>query len=402
MCVYIVELKLSSQSLLFSGELLFDNPPVFNDSHVFRLGLLGSYLRWRVRVANQSKEVLRREPPSDEANGGDRKVTKTMQHKLVIENFINKGTEGRGTFVKANKDVLYSELPNPYRPYGRYDWRGHGSQKTPLAVRLGDESLLVNGARLTWPQAYHQTDILTALQKSHGRFGVIPFHSIVAAWTNGKVRDWTQAPIPTGKLRKEVGIVVPSTGERWREVTEKDKQGKVHTRQVHTLGDSVVRVRDRYYLSAVDETGVGSGMYYLAELLTDRAPASLDDALNFMKPKVVRDAEARGSNVRRQGEWFAIPTKLLTSELMRDVERGNAHYRQGHVLGRDGHHELEEAIIYRAGPRKGEVYARGVLRHTKHEHEDLDLGTIRWHLVVHNIQGASYTLSGGGTAAQFD
>ena len=43
-----------------------------------------------------------------------------------------------------------------------------------------------------------------------------------------------------------------------------------------------------------------------------------------------------------------------------------------------------------------------VLKHTKGEHQDLDLGTIRWHLVVHNIQSASYTLSGGGTAAQFD
>jgi hypothetical protein len=30
--------------------------------------------------------------------------------------------------------------------------------------------------------------------------------------------------------------------------------------------------------------------------------------------------EVRGSNVRRQGVWFAIPTKFLTSELMRDVE----------------------------------------------------------------------------------
>ena len=51
---------------------------------------------------------------------------------------------------------------------------------------------------------------------------------------------------------------------------------------------------------------------------------------------------------------------------------------------------------------EGEVYARGVLKHTKCEHEDLDLGTIRWHLVVHNIQGSAYTLSGSGTAAQFD
>jgi hypothetical protein len=322
-----------------------------------------------------------------------------MQHKLVIENFINKGTEGSGTYVKADKGMLVSKIPGLYTHGG---YRLRESRESPLAARLDDNSLLVNGARLNWPDARHQQSVLTALRDSPIRFGVIPFHSIAAAWTNGEVRDWNQAPISTGKLRKEVGIVVPSTGERWQEVIVKDKQGKEHKRNVHTLGDSVVRVRDRYYLSAVDETGTGSGMYFLAELQTDRPPSSLADALNFLKPKVVREAEARGSNVRRQGEWFAIPTKFLTSELMRDVERGIAVYRERHVLGRDGHHELEEAIIYRAGPRKGEVYARGVLKHTKHEHVDLDLGTIRWHLVVHNIQGASYTLSGGGTAAQFD
>jgi hypothetical protein len=49
----------------------------------------------------------------------------------------------------------------------------------------------------------------------------------------------------------------------------------------------MVQVRDRYYLSAVDETGVGPGMYFLAELQTERPPASLEDALNFLKPKVV-------------------------------------------------------------------------------------------------------------------
>jgi hypothetical protein len=179
----------------------------------------------------------------------DSKVTKTMQQQQVIENFINKGTGGRGTYVKADENVLFSQLPRDYRPWGRYRWNPNAGQATPFAV--------------------------------------------------------------------------------------------------------------------------------------------------------VQEAEARGANVRRQGEWFTIPTKFLSSELMRDVERGLAVYRSRHVLGRDGHHELEEAIIYRAGPRKGEVYARGVLRHIRNEHEDLDLGTIRWYLVVHNIQRASYTLSGGSTA-QFD
>jgi hypothetical protein len=324
-----------------------------------------------------------------------------MRHQQVIDNFITEGRGGLGTYVRASEDQLYSRIPQRYRPYGRYPYDAPTGQTAPLAVRLGTGDLLANGAALPDPMSGHQMDVLAALGRSSARFGVVPFHSIVAAWTGGEVREWNQAPIPLQDLKREVAIVVPSTGERWREVTEKDRNGREHTRRVHTLGDSVVRLRDRYYISAVDETGVGNGMYFLAELLCDRAPASFAEALNHLKPKVVQEAEARGSQVRRQGEWFAIPTKRLTSELMNDVERGVAVFAQRHVLGRDGHHELEEAVIFRAGSRKSEVYARGVLKHTEDEHNDLDLGTIRWHLIVHNVAGDSYTLAGRGTA-QFD
>lgn len=325
--------------------------------------------------------------------------SKPMTHKQVIENFITEGSRGRGAYVKANENMLYSEIPQRYRPWGRWGSSAAG-QSAPLAVRLEDQSLLVNGARLPWPIDGHQQDLLSTLERTPARFGVVPYHSIVAAFTDGEVRDWNRKPIPTKQLQKEVAIVVPSSGERWREVTEKDKHGRIETRNVHTLGDSVVSVRERYYLSSVDETGVGAGMYCFTELHTDRAPRTLQDALNFLKPKVVMEAEARGSNVRRQGEWFAIPTKLHTSDLMRDVERGFAVYRERHVLGKDGHHELEEAVIYRYGPQKGEVYARGLLKHTEGEHHDVDLGTIRWNFIVHNTQGQSYTLK--GSQAQFD
>jgi hypothetical protein len=230
---------------------------------------------------------------------------------------------------------------------------------------------------------------------------VVPFHSVAAAWTDGAVDDWDRAYIPISNLRKDISIVVPSNGERWWEVTYKDVDGRERVRQIHSLGDSVVRVKDRFYLSAVDETGVGRGMYFLAELLTDRAPKTLEEAMGLLKPEVVREAEARGTNVLRQGEWFAIPTYYRTSELMRDVERGFAVYGERRVLGKDGHHELEEAVIYKAGSRKGEVYARGMLRHTNGEHVNLRLGTARWYLIVHNVAGAAYTLSGKGTA-QFD
>ncbi len=325
-----------------------------------------------------------------------------MQHVKVIEQFVREGRGGRGTLVKANEDLLYTQIPQVYRPYGSYSGYGHvAGRQTPLAVRLQDGGVLANGTGMRAPMHHHQWELLKTLERSGASFGVVPFHSIAAAWTHGRVRDWDHAPVPIGDLKREVAIVVPSNGERWREVVERDEHGREQKRNIHSLGDSVIRVQDRYYVSAVDETSVGNGMYFLAELPVDTQPASLDEALNALKPEVVREAEARGANVRRQGEWFAVPTMRLTSGLLEDVARGLAVYRERHVLGRDGHHQLEESVIYRAGTHKGEVYARGVLRHTGNEHRDLSLGTLRWHLIVHNICGPSYTLSGQGTV-QFD
>lgn len=316
-----------------------------------------------------------------------------MTHQQVIERFIN-GAGARGSSVHASKARLYSRLP-------ARDNRWHVGPAT-LAVRLQDGGFLVNGARMQWPIAGHQTDVLQALETAKARFSVIPFHSIVAALTDGKQQTWSEGLLPIEQLQGEVQVVVPSEGEHWKEVVEKDDKGVEHTRQIHTLGDSVVRISNRYYVSSVDATGRGFGMYFLAEVSSERAPESVDDALNLLKPTIVREAEARGSNVRRQGEWFAVPTQRLSSEIMQDVARGIATYSLDHILGRDGHHQLQEAVVYRAGSRKGEVYARGVMKHTRMEHDDLDLGTQRWYLIVHNVGGPSYTLSGSGKVAQFD
>ncbi len=338
-----------------------------------------------------------------EANGRDTPDFKPMQtHSSVIENFIREGKGGKGTYLRATDDVLLSKIPDVYRPYGHSTWgRNAAGQTTELAVRLKDGSILTNGARFDTPIDEHQRNLISALEESDSRFSVVPFHSITAAWTDGEIDDWSDAPFDISDLQKEVSVVIPSGGEEWKYVKVKDKNGRITERQIHTLGDSVLRVKDRFYLSGVDETGKGAGMYFFAELATKQAPPTLEEAYNMLKPKVVREAEGRELNVLRQGEWFAIPAQVRTSELMRDVERGIAAYRQRHVLGKDGHHELEEAVLYKAGERKGQVYARGVLRHTQDEHGDLDLGTVRWYLIVHNVVGASYTLSGKGTA-QFD
>ncbi len=243
-------------------------------------------------------------------------------HSSVIKNFIREGKGGKGTYVKATDDVLLSKIPLRYAPYGNSSsWRTTAEGRTAeLAVRLKDGSILTNGARFATPIDMHQQELISALEESQSRFSVVPFHSITAAWTDGEIDDWSDAPFGISDLQKEVSVVVPSGGEEWKQVKVKDRNGRITERTIHTLGDSVLRVKDRFYLSGVDETGKGSGMYFFAELVTKQAPPTLEEAYNMLKPKVVREAEGGGLNVLRQGEWFAIPARVATLRV--DARRG--------------------------------------------------------------------------------
>ena len=58
----------------------------------------------------------------------------------------------------------------------------------------------------------HQWAVLKDLERSHSRFGVVPFHSVAAAWTDGAVDDWNRAYISISEL----GRVEPDGQEKLR------------------------------------------------------------------------------------------------------------------------------------------------------------------------------------------
>ncbi len=313
----------------------------------------------------------------------------TPTNHEVIRSFVEDGRHRRGghLFADERDGALYS--------YGYH---------FPLVVRLPD-GFLVNGSHESATTTRHQGVTFGVLEDTKERYAVVPFDAIGAAvygrpdrspWPTNRVADTHEA---VAEVRDNVSIAVPANGERWREVPYKKPDGTMATRIVHTLGDTVIRVREHYYVSAVDETGVGRGLYFFTELRTRQAPRSVDEALETLKPEIVRQAETAGLNVSRQGEWFAIRQDVPTRELMRDVRRGFAVSHRRHVLGRDGHHRLTESVIYKHGPQKGEVYARGTMRHTQGEHLMLGLPE-GWFRIVHSVQGQSYSL--GGRGLQFD
>ena len=312
----------------------------------------------------------------------------TPTNHEVIRSFVEEGRYRRGgnLFADERDGALYS--------YGYH---------FPLVVRLSD-GFLVNGGRRSVTTTRHQGVAFRVLEEAKERFAVVPFDAIGSTLYGSPDQSpwpavWDNTREAVADARANVSIAVPTTGERWREVPYKKPDGTTATRIVHTLGDTVIRVREHYYISAVDETGVGPGLYFFTELRTRQAPRSVGEALETLKPDIVRQAETAGLDVRRQGEWFAIGQDVQTRELMRDVRRGFAIFCRRHVLGRDGHHRLTESVIYKHGPQKGEVYARGTIRHTEGEHLMLRLPK-GWFRLAHSVQGQSYSL--GGRGLQFD
>jgi hypothetical protein len=300
-----------------------------------------------------------------------------MSHREVIRGYI-RGRYRRGSRVFADRhdDTLYS--------YGHH---------FPLLVRLPD-GFLVNGNRYSMSTARHQRLAFGVLAEERQRYAVVPFAALQMANRTRRTQPGrlSAGPLPE-QLRAAASIVVPSGGERWYEAgSYRKSDGSMAKRWIHTLGDSVIRVHEQRYVSAVDETGAGRGAYFLAELPGRREPRSIAQALEMLKPEPVREAERQGLAVLRQGEWFAIPWRTGTRRLMRDVRRGLAIRRHHHVLGGDGHHQLTDAVIYKYGPKKGWVVARGTMRHTRGEHRMLVLAS--WSRIVRARHHRSYSLGG--------
>jgi hypothetical protein len=158
----------------------------------------------------------------------------------------------------------------------------------------------------------------------------------------------------------------------------------------HLLGASVFRAsytvregedwqpvtRTAYFLSAFDEQEP-SPLYFLCQLPGGTAPATVDGALEALKPPEVTEAEVAGLTVTRQGDVFAIPLDLPTRKIPGKTRRAASLLGLSHTATevRDG--------------GDGATYARGILRHRppyrSPDHVCRPMGDRKtWHLIVRN------------------
>lgn len=124
-------------------------------------------------------------------------------------------------------------------------------------------------------------------------------------------------------------------------------------------------------------------LYFLCELPRGTEPATVEEAIERLKPPEVAAAEARGVSVTRQGDLFAVPTKLTTQQL--GSLRGRHKFtKRLRILGTN--HSVTEGIICKGGA----VLGRGIMRHEpdgwrQPDHARQRLGDGKtWHLLVRN------------------
>jgi hypothetical protein len=173
-----------------------------------------------------------------------------------------------------------------------------------------------------------------------------------------------------GKWNSDLGeyergeiFMPPKQGAFFPDISEPEKNGFV-SGVWHVLAACLIHVGGRYLLSAVDE-----GSYFVSEL---SSPAkSIQEAFALLKSREVRKAEMKGATVKRQGEWFFVPTSIKSdSELARLLSvasLGNVKLDSlprpkdstGRALG-----NCHRCFVIEHG---GALWARGTVRHQREE-----------------------------------
>lgn len=312
----------------------------------------------------------------------------------VVEAYL-KAWSDRGRSSNGNLyfdgDVLYS--------YGSH---------FPMAVRRVGY-YVVNGDRYSSTTSQHQSLLFQRVPNS-SRLEV-PFSALAELGRNGSRSVWGSTYRAVEVAKKM--IVIDWQADRWVDTGRVDKDGMpIHE---HVLGGSLFRIGKDYWVSSLDPSGLGNGLYFLTKISPTQMkrygkPTTVSQAMELLKPEQVKEAEVQGRPVYRQGEWYFIE---YDGEVSKDKIRKK--YQLAHRdRSRERRHYVTEGLRI---PHVGQV-VRGIVRHglerrgrswsgelvmyrDRPEHRQLKLydeGTKtkdrKWFLALESPQVVSYAASG--------
>lgn len=182
---------------------------------------------------------------------------------------------------------------------------------------------------------------------------------------------------------------VTRTEEKYNSKTQENDKIDV---DVHFTGASLFEVDGRLFLFDIDQREIKHKIFnaFLVELTNPSR--TIADAYQSLKPQAVIDAEAKGLEVRRQGEWFFIPVKGEFEVNMHRPQWGNDKGKLVPIpldlrAGENRPNKVtQHAIVGKT------TYVTGKVSHTGREHADMMLKG--WYLPVPNTSIRSFTLTG--------
>ncbi|MBE3114879.1 MAG: hypothetical protein IMZ59_05090 [Actinobacteria bacterium] len=210
-----------------------------------------------------------------------------VSHATVIKNYFNaydRKHYNKGSNVFFEGNTLYS--------YGHHF----------ILCQKVKNGYIINGDKYSNSTAKHQS---YTIGNSPEGTPQIPFSAInqILKTTYDFVKQLQQIEI------------IDKTDDTYTEKTRIDeKTGETITYQEHHLGASLIRYKNKYFLSSIDP-GSKNYSYFLVELKhsvnsVKEAFRSLADKLNDTEYQQYEQGQ-----IKRQGEYFLIPTEIKTSDM---------------------------------------------------------------------------------------
>jgi len=248
-----------------------------------------------------------------------------------------------------------------------------------LAIKLNDGNYILNGDSYSITTSSHQS--LTR-RYAPDHTPIIPF-SALRSMIEHRHRLSFDFEIELAKIE-----VIDVTDDLDTYEKRIDKNGNTYMASIHHLGASVIKYNDKYYLSSIDQSGKTWDSYFIVEL--PDIVNSVEEAYRVLAGNLTDEQykQYQTGVIKRQGEYFFIPTELTTKQL-KNMEAAtprpiikNRDLSQG--VGNP--HIANETILTQTG-----TFVRNSIRHQ--EHKRISLKNV-WHEVVINTAVNSWRATG--------
>jgi len=315
--------------------------------------------------------------------------------------------------------------------------------KTRQGKLLGNASILpLVGQTSAWGNTqpnYRQTTIQALMEKS-GRFQMVPFSVMEQANLD---MDSFETLEESGAETIERNRANPDYKDYERGMAEQKgeeyKIPKEIPEKAHFIGSQLFSVSGTKFLFDIDRVEIKHGIFnpFLVQIPdAENQIDTIEKAYQSLIPVAVQQAMNEGLDVKRQGEWFFIPThfdptvpppeeekEIITDQerVMMKVLRHNsygeandnlrllwgeevfARIQNLNVLEHEGDPYEAKTFELRAGQnrpnraslginRDGVSYVMGDISHTGREHKTINLAG--WHTAQPNTAISSFTITG--------